>query len=413
MQPAIPDTAVDIAIIGAGQRSSSIYRPLMASLEPWVRVCAVCDPVEDHARHLAEALDAPCFADIRRMLDTLRLEAAFVIAPVESHHSISCFLSSRGIHHLVETTFASSLTQAREMVGAARDAGVTLRVAENFLRFPIDRIVNLIRDAGDVGPIHRIVSYDDHTGYHNNSRWIAFAGGHPVAAQSIEHTMPTTAFNSSPERYHDHETYRARFYWFPGNLLVVDHAANAKGFLGRYPRPGYTEWQGERGTIACFARTPWQGEGEVRLCPPDTDEPRGIADVVCPIHMEYDDRRRWTSTWVDLPSGRVEHTNPFRPDELPPHVNDWYGSAIMDHVVDFALAVRGLRESEFDDGDALMSMEMEVAARDSAGDAGRRISLPVEGPVRTDEANHADLRERLGVDPLAVDAMLGASFPKP
>lgn len=42
---------------------------------------------------------------------------------------------------------------------------------------------------------------------------------------------------------------------FAGGLFVLDvGSGHVKGHLGRHPRPGYTEWQGERGTLVHRAR---------------------------------------------------------------------------------------------------------------------------------------------------------------
>lgn len=411
----IVEVPVKVALIGAGQRARTIYRPLMPSMGSWMNVVAVCDPVREHADSLAASYGVPAFYDIRELVRARPMEAAVVVTPVESHHSISCFLSANDVHNLVETSWCSTVTQARQMIAAARNSGVIVRVAENYFRFPIDRIVASLSAAGSVGPIRRIVSYADHTGYHNNSRWIAFFGAHPEWVQSIEHTMPTMEFNESPERFHNDETYRARFFQFPGNSLVVDHLANVKGFLGRYPRPGYTEWQGERGTIVHFARRGWQGEGEIRLCTDSDFGKRGISDVVIPIVTEYADRR-WTRTYADLSAcggELVEYENPFRPEEIPQHASDWYGCAVMDHLADFAGAVRGVRASEFDEDDALMSMMMEVGAKESALREGARVRLPMEGEPESEQRIHARLRQQFGVDPLDIEGMLAISYPKP
>jgi len=411
----IPDEPVRAALIGAGSRARSIYRPIMPSMSDWMRVVAVCDPVREHADALAASYGVPAFYDIRELVRSRPMEAAVVVTPVESHHSISCFLSAHGIHNLVETSWCNTVTQGRQMIEAARRGKVLVRVAENFFRFPIDRIVGKLAAAEVVGPVHRVVSYADHTGYHNNSRWVAFFGAHPEWVQSVEHTMPTMAFHESPERFHDSETYRARFFQFPGNGFVMDHLANVKGFLGRYPRPGYTEWQGERGTIVHFARRGWQGEGEIRLCTDSEFGRRGISDTTIPIVTECPDHR-WTRTYADLRpvgGGVVEYVNPFRPEEIPQHASDWYGCAIMDHLADFACAVRGVRPSEFDEQDALMSMMMEVGAKESALKEGARVRLPIQGEPESDGRIHAALRARFGVDPLDIEAMLAISYPKP
>lgn len=408
-----PDVPLKVALIGAGNRASRIYRPLFNSLKPWIEVVAVCDPVKEHSDTLAQALNVRAYTSMHDLVRDKPMEAALVVTPVPSHYSISVYLSSHSIHNLVETTWCNMIVQARVMINTARANSVIIRVAENFFRFPIDRIVQKLKTTGFIGDIHRIVSYNDHTGYHNNSRWIAFAGAHPTSVQSIEHTMPTAEFYFTPERFRKDETYRARFFAFPDNLLVMDHASNLKGLIGRHPRPGYTEWQGTRGTIVYAPRKPWEGASEVRYCSDKAiAQGRGIHDQTFPIIDEYENGV-WTSTYVDLPIGRVEHVNPFRPSELPPHTNDWYGSPIMDHIVDFALSVRGLRDSECDEQDALMSLMMEVGAKESALNEGKRIQLPLKGESAADVMTRKALTKQFNVDPFDVEGMLAISYPKP
>ena len=409
-----PDKAIKIAVIGAGSRSRRHYTPLFSSLTPWIDVVAVCDPVKENSDAMAQALNARAYTDIRELVKDKPMEAALVIAPIALHHSISVYLSSHGIHNLTETTWCSMVAQARQMIDTARDNNVVVRVAENFFRFAIDRIVQKLKSTSFIGDIHRIVSYNDHTGYHNNSRWIAIAGAHPTSVQSIEHTMPTSELRHGAGRPFSKETYRARFFAFPGNLLVMDHASNIKGRLGRHSRPGYTEWQGTRGTIVHSPKGHGEMLSEVRYC---SDE--GLAkgrvthDQTFPIIDGFDEKSRWICTYVDLPIGHVEYLNPYRLIEQNPHSYVSYGSAITDHIVDFALAVRGLRDSEFDEQDAMMSLMMEVGARESALKDGKRISLPLKGESEMDHTIREDLKKQLGVDPMDVEAMLSVTSLKP
>jgi predicted dehydrogenase len=407
----VPSQPVDVALIGTGQRSRTIYAPLFGSLAPWMRLVAVCDPVRDNADALAAQLGVPAFYDIFELVRARPMEAALVVTPIPSLHSISVYLSSHGVHSLTETPWCSMVAQARQMIEVAQQHKVVIRVAENFFRFPIDRIVAEIRKTNLLGPIHRVVSYNDHTGYHNNSRWIVLAGAHPQAVQAIEHDIPTAAFGSSP-RYHDHETYRAHFIAFPGNLLVVDHASNVKGFLGRHSRPGYTEWQGERGTIVYAAKNGWNGEGEVRYCSDKAlSTGHGAHDQTFTIVNEVENGG-WTRTYVDLSSGRAEYVNPFRPAQLSQHFLPYYSAPIMGHVVDFILAIRGLQRSEFDEEDALMSLMMEAGTRESVLNGGVMIPLPLEGDLASDQLARNALQAQFGVDPMDIEAMLSISYPK-
>jgi predicted dehydrogenase len=305
------------------------------------------------------------------------------------------------------------LLLAQEMVRTAHENKVLLRIAENFFRYPIDRIAKRIAETGFLGEIGRLTCFHDHTGYHNNSRWIVFFGAHPTSAQAIYHTMPTAPHYEAPHRFHTDERFRAHFFTFPGDRLVVDMAGNIKGMLGRYPRPGYTEIDGQRGSIVQKATQNWQGESEVRYCSDEALRNGARADQVFPI-VHVSEKGCWASSRVDLPIGRVEYVNPHRHDRGSGfHRRDFYGPAVMGHVVDFARAIREGTPSEYTEVDALMAMMMEVAARESALRGGERLSLPLTGDLEIERQARASFKEKHGVDPLDVEGMLALSFPRP
>lgn len=424
----VPDQPLEIAVIGAGKRSRTIYGPLWPALKPWCEVVAVCDPQATNGGPFAEDLGVPNYDSLRKLVRDRPMEAAIVITPIPSHHSISVHLSRHGIHNHTETTWASMVCQAQDMIRTARKHGTVVRVAENFFRHPIDRFAATVRDHGYLGRIGRIVSHATHTGYHDNSRWLVFAGCNPSWVQGIEHTIAHEPFFSSPERRHERETYKARHFEFPNGLLVSDQSANIKGFLGRHPRDGYTEWQGTRGALV--HRAPgarWGNEttelrrvSDARLATAQEDggvfANGGVADVLTPVRRIEDEKGRWLGDAADTPLGRIAHVSRlgcFAGLGGQSHGRDWYGLPVMEHVIDFALAVRGLRESEFTAEDALMSQMMEVGARESARQEGRRVGLPLEGGLESDAVEREKQRRAFGVDPLDVDAMLSISFPKP
>ena len=329
---------VEIALIGTGNRSQTIYQPIFEALTPWVRLVAVCDPVKANADAYADQMGVPAFYSLQDLVKAQVAEAALVVAPVDVHHAASCYLSQHGIHHLVETSMANLLAQAQDMVRTAEENKVTLRIAENFFRFPFDRIAKKIDETGFIGPIKRITCLHDHTGYHNNSRWIVFYGAYPEAVQAISHTMPTAPHYEAPHRFHEDEGFRAHFFFFPENRLVTDLAGNIKGMLGRYPRPGYTELNGSRGTIARYAVHNWHGQAEVRYCTDTALQNGGIADQIFPISHVLEDNQ-WLAERVELPLGVVEYKNPYRAPAK--HRRAYYHAVTMAHIVDFALALRG------------------------------------------------------------------------
>lgn len=410
----IPKEPLKVSLVGAGSRMRNQYCPIFPYLKDWIEVVAVCDPVEKHRNEVAQKLGVKGYADIHELVRDKPMEASLVVTPIPSHHSISVYLSSNGIHNMCETTWCSLVMQAKDMIKAASENNVIVRVAENFFRFSIDRFSHTLRDSRYLGRIGRIFSYNDHTSYHNNSRWIAFAQHHPIWVQSIDHTMPTIRFCPTPERYYEKEHFEARYYYFPDDLLVIDSASNVKGFLGRHPRPGYNEWQGEYGTLIyqpdktelryCSERQRYH-DGDLRGKAP------GRADEIYPVRMQIEDNQ-WMRTYCETKQGLLEYVNPFR---MPGFVEKTpgYSCSIMDHIIDFTLAVKGVRESEFDEQDAMMSLIMDMASKESALNEGKRIKIPLEDDLEIDVKVRRSLKKQLGVDPMDTEGMLAISYPKP
>ena len=234
--------------------------------------------------------------------------------------------------------------------------------------------------------------------------------------------MPTVPYYESAHRFHTDEGFRAYFYTFPDNRLVIDLAGNIKGLLGRMPRPGYTEIDGERGSIVRMAldqsnpERPWIADAEVRYTSDKALATKAAADEIFPIVNETQDEI-WSRSYVDLPIGRVEYVNPYHmtPDSNVNHAHrNYYSVAIADHLVDFAKAVRGVAPSEYVDRDALAAMEMEVALLESALCDGVKVKPPLEGELPySEEKVRADLRAKHGVDSMDIEGMIGVKVPRP
>ena len=420
------DDPVRVALIGTGNRASTIYQPLLPVLKNWVEVVACVDPVQEHCDRAAAALGARAYYDVRELVKDGIAEAALVVTPVQSHYAYSVYLSSHGIHNMCETSWCSLIAQAREMIRVAREQGVVVRVAENFFRFACDRFALTVKDSGFIGRISRIFSYADHTGYHNNSRWVRFFG-HPVWAQAIGHSIETPSFRSMPHRFHSGEHFTAHYFGFADGEMVADQLANGKGWLGRHPRPGYTEWQGERGTLLYRAQDPGVGASkggfttakmQLRRCSDAGIDPehgvetiRSIADEIVDV-IDEDDGCSWTRSYADTSLGRIEYENPFRTNEYSNLRKD-YGASAMSHIADFALAVRGVQQSEFDDEDALMSLVMNMACDLSAQNEGQRIALPLSDEAAADAPQRQSLTKQYGIDPMDVEGMMSVNYAQP
>ena len=436
----IPEKPVRLALIGAGHRSQTIYSYLFEDLKPWIELTCVVDPVREHADALAAQLGVKALYDVHELIASGLCEAAVVVVPIPLHYAYSVYLSQNGIHNLIETTWCSTLTQARGMVETAHKHGVVTGVCENFYRYPIDRFALTLKRSGYIGDIKRIFTYNDHTGYHSDSRWLVFADEFPDRLSAMEHDMPTMPFYESPQRFHDHELFRSRFIHFPSGLMVIDQAANIKGMLGRQVRPGFTEWHGTRGALvqqgSRYGAPDYRvldnnhrvevGKGvhsdwtaEIRVCDyEDTlafsdDMHPGQPNLISRVERYYDENGAYAGVKAAIPGGEINYHNPLMMKNSGTHYFKEYGVCVAGHLVDFALAVRGLKHPEFDDKHALMSMMMEVAARESVLRGGAWVDLPLEGNPESDDKTIAALERELGVNPMDVEEMLSFRHDKP
>ena len=412
---------LDIALIGTGFRARTVYRPMFPALKRrGVRLVAVCDPIRESADAYAESMGVPAFYSVQDLVKARPMEAALVVAPVAIHYAVSCYLSAHGIHNETETSMAATLGQAREMVRAARQNNVVMRVGEQFFRLPFQRIAQKVAETGFIGPIRRVVSTHDHGGVHHYSCLTALFKSNPTTAQAIQHAMPVEPYHSIALRAHTDETFHANFFTFPDDGFAADMVSNGKGLLGRHPRPGYTQVEGTRGAIVWRAASRWngplhQGEGEVRYCSDHALQANGIPDAVFPIVRVQENE--FSKLWqVHLPTAHVEVKNEFYDlVDNPADGLDYYHSAVAEHVVDFAQAVRGEAQSEYTDEIALMAMAMNTAAQQSILQDSARIRLPLPddiGGVEAEQQAVQSFHEQYGVDHLDVEGMLNRPIPR-
>lgn len=407
----MPDP-IRCALIGIGARARKLYLPLAAAVAPWIRFGAVCSPNAESAAEAAERLGVPAFTSIGALLDAELVDAAIVLSPIESHHAISLTLSRRGIHHLVETTMASTVRQARDMAAVARENGVTLLVAENYFRFPFDRLARRVADSGAIGEVRRITCYHDQVGFHGHARWQKFFGSAPESVQSIQHTMPTARHFETARRVHESETFRACFLQFSGERMAIDMAGNTKGLIGRVSRPGLTEIDGSRGAILRLQRGEFDGTAEVRIASDAALERDGRADWVAPFSDRIQDGQ-WLDSSVQLPDGCAEWVNYFRPGRIAgERIREWDAGVVMEIMVQFAEQVLGAGTSEFTAEDAVTTTEIEIGCRESALRGGEAVSLPLDLVDCISEAAAARAVEaKFGVDIMDAQAVADLHFP--
>ncbi len=115
---------IRLAVIGAGYLGRIHAR--LAGQAQGVELVGVVDPLPE-ARRLAQAeCQAPVLADYHDLIG--QIDAAVIATPTRLHHGVSLALLEHGIHLLVEKPLATSVTEADELLEAAKRHGALVQV---------------------------------------------------------------------------------------------------------------------------------------------------------------------------------------------------------------------------------------------------------------------------------------------
>src|SRR5713101_2415019 len=117
--------ALRVGVIGAGVMGSNHAR-VLAGL-PDTTLVGVVDPLPAHRTRATELTGCRTFATLDELVAD-GIDAVTIAAPPHLHHEIALACIARAVHVLVEKPIASSVEEGRDIVDAARRAGVTLMV---------------------------------------------------------------------------------------------------------------------------------------------------------------------------------------------------------------------------------------------------------------------------------------------
>jgi predicted dehydrogenase len=141
---------VGIGIVGAGNIASMNVPGYLG--DPRCKVVAVCDPREGQAAGAAAAWDAPsAYTDLDALLADPAVDAVEILTPTNLHHDHVLAALAAGKHVSCQKPLANSVTQARAMDAAAREAGLILRVSECFRHYPPLELAKRLIEDGAIG----------------------------------------------------------------------------------------------------------------------------------------------------------------------------------------------------------------------------------------------------------------------
>jgi predicted dehydrogenase len=94
---------------------------------PGIELVGVADPDSKQTDFVAGALGCKAVATVEDLI-ALGVDAVTIAAPTHLHRDIALNCIAHGVHILVEKPIASTVLEGREIIDAARKAGVTLMV---------------------------------------------------------------------------------------------------------------------------------------------------------------------------------------------------------------------------------------------------------------------------------------------
>jgi predicted dehydrogenase len=119
------DGMLRVGVIGVGVMGSNHAR-VFADM-PGVKLIGVVDPDRKARDQVAQGLGCAGFDEVEALLDA-GVDAVTIAAPTHLHRDMALACVTRGVHALVEKPIASSVEEGRQILAAARRAGVTLMV---------------------------------------------------------------------------------------------------------------------------------------------------------------------------------------------------------------------------------------------------------------------------------------------
>ena len=114
-----------VGVVGVGVMGANHAR-VLAGL-PDVQLVGIADPDSKQRDFVTGILGCRGVGDLDALVE-LGVDAVTIAAPTHLHHELALACAAHGVHMLVEKPIASSVDEGRDIIAAARHAGVTLMV---------------------------------------------------------------------------------------------------------------------------------------------------------------------------------------------------------------------------------------------------------------------------------------------
>ena len=383
------------ALIGHGRRGAA-HLSTAATLKDTFDIVAVCDAHPESAEAGAAKVGVKAYTDVRKMVDEVSPEVCDVVVPAPLHHTVSCYLSRRGIPHNVETGLAPTLGLMDMMIADAAENGVKLQTSENFPFVPVEQFVCTLIKEGVIGNVHKCYRLFSTTGYHGLAAIRCRMDAAPKMVSSIGHTMPVTPYVDRAKRDFNRENLEFYAIDFENGGIGIAMVGNKNGCLGRNKLVGF-ETCGERGTIITNGNQGATGGETVNVCTDEELTQHAGRAQTYEFQREYSEDKTLHRIFVELPAslgGTVEWVNPYR------------HTSISETGISLATMLDGIARAVREDIQPLWTgqmgradQEMVIAAHRSIRTNRQPIQLPLEPDPAEEDAFDRDFEAQFGIHP--------------
>ena len=122
-----------------------------------VEIVAICNRDIVAAQQIAKNYGIPkCYSDIRTMLEAVEVDLIDIITPPITHKSAVETAIELGVNVICQKPFAENLAQAEGLVSAAKAAGISLCIHENFRFMPWMRKIAQLLNKDLFGDIYNV-----------------------------------------------------------------------------------------------------------------------------------------------------------------------------------------------------------------------------------------------------------------
>lgn len=145
-----------VGVIGVG--NMGLHHARLFSQLDAVKLCAVADFDATRTAAIAARFNTKAYTDYCAMLEQEHLDAVTIAVPTREHLRVALDVIERGVHLLVEKPLAADVSEAEQIVNAARAANVHLAVGHIERFNPAVQELRRRLQAGSLGKISSVVA---------------------------------------------------------------------------------------------------------------------------------------------------------------------------------------------------------------------------------------------------------------